>query len=161
DLRRRILVAYDNRGYPANKQVLMDLLKARNDEAKLLGYASWAELATADQMIGSAENVRKLLTDIDQASRPAAKREFDMVLAFAKKQQPGLQSISMAGRSYWEEQYRRATLAFDSQSVRPYFPYDRVQQGILDVAGRLFHVRFQADKTTPVWDPSVSAFQVY
>ena len=161
DLRRRILVAYDNRGYPANKQVLLDLIATRSQVAKLLGYANWAELAAADQMIGSAANVRKLLNDVDVASRDAARREFGMVLAYAKKSQPGLQSISMAGRSYWEEQYRRATLAFDSQSVRPYFPYDRVEQGILDVAGRLFHVRFQANKTAPVWDSSVSALDVY
>jgi thimet oligopeptidase len=161
DLRRRILVAYDNRGYPANKQVLLDLIATRSQVAKVLGYANWAELAAADQMIGSAANVRKLLNDVDVASPDAARREFSMVLAYAKKSQPGLQSISMAGRSYWEGQYRRATLAFDSQSVRPYFPYDRVEQGILDVAGRLFHVRFQANKTAPVWDASVTALDVY
>jgi thimet oligopeptidase len=44
--------------------------------------------------------------------------------------------------------------------VRPYFPYDRVQQGILDTAARLFHVTFKP-ATHAVWDPSVSAWNVF
>ena len=161
DLRRRIMLAYYARAYPANKQLLLDLLTTRNQVAQILGYPNWAELATADQMIGSAANARKLLSDVDEASRKAAAREYEMVLAFAKKSQPGLQTISMAGRAYWQEQYRRASFDFDSQSVRPYFPYDRVQQGVLDAAARLFHVRFEPDPHAVVWDASVTAWDVY
>jgi len=161
DVRRRVLVAYFDRGYPANRQALLDLLTARSQLSHILGYANWAELATADQMIGTAANVRKLLEDVDAASRDGAHREYEMLLAFAQKRQPGLQSISMADRSYWQEQYRRATLDFDSQSVRPYFPYERAQQGVLDAAARLFHVRFQQNPNTPVWDRSVTAWDVY
>jgi thimet oligopeptidase len=161
DLRQRMFLAYDERGYPANKQVLLDLLTARDQLAKLLGYRYWADLATADQMMGSAANVKKLLAEVDTASRDAAKREYEMVLAFAQKSQPGLKNISMASGNYWSEQYRRAKFDFDSQSVRPYFAYDRVQQGILDTAAKLFHVRFQPAGSAPVWDSSVTAWDVY
>jgi len=40
-------------------------------------------------------------------------------------------------RGYWYEQYRRSAFDFDSQDVRPYFPYAQVEQGILDTAGKL------------------------
>jgi thimet oligopeptidase len=161
DLRQREFLAYDERAYPANKQVLLDLLTTRDQLAKLLGYRTWADLATADQMMGSAANVKKLLAEVDAASKDGAKREYDMVLAFAQKSQPGLKAISMASGSFWSEQYRRAKFDFDSQSVRPYFPYDRVQQGILDTAAKLFHVRFQPAGNAPVWDSSVTAWDVY
>ena len=67
---------------------------------------------------------------------------------------------------YWYEQYRRAAFDFDSQSVRPYFPYERVQQGILDTAAKLFHVEFRpapldGPDAAARWDNSVTAWDVY
>jgi thimet oligopeptidase len=161
DLRHRMFLAYTTRAYPANKQVLLDLLTARQELATTLGFAHWADLATADQMIGSAANVRSFLHELDVASKAPAAREYQMVLDFARRQQPGLKNIGIDSRSYWYEQYRRKYFDFDSQSVRPYFPYAQVQQGILNTAARLFHVEFRQDKNAVVWDPSVTAWDVY
>ncbi len=161
DLRKRMYLAYTTRAYPANKEVLLDVLKTRYDLAKILGYSNFADLATADQMIGTAENMKSFLNDVDVASRPASRREYDMLLAFARQKEPGIVAIPAYGRTYWADQYARTTLNFDSQSVRPYFTYDRVQQGILDTAARLFHVSFKAATDAPVWDPSVSAWNVF
>jgi thimet oligopeptidase len=160
-LRREMYLAYSTRAYPANMQVLLDLLTARQELATTLGFKHWADLATADQMIGSAANVRSFLAQLDAASKNPAEREYKMVLDFAKQQQPGLTDISIDSRGYWYEQYRSKVFNFDSQSVRPYFPYAQVQQGILDTAARLFHVEFRPDPTAPVWDPSVTAWNVY
>lgn len=160
DLRRRMFLAYNTRAYPANKQVLLDLLNTRQELATTLGFKHWADLATADQMIGSAANVRSFLSELGQASKASAAREYQMVLDYARQQEPGLKNISLDSRGYWYERYRRYAYDFDSQSVRPYFPYDKVQQGILETAARLFHVEFQQDKTAAVWDPSVTAWNV-
>lgn len=160
-LRRRMYLAYDNRAYPKNVQVLRDLLAARQNLATTLGYARYADLATADQMIGSAANVEKLIEQVDEASRPAAAREYAELLAFAQQHEPGLKNISDSDVHYWTEQYRRAKFAFDAQSVRPYFPYTEVQAGILKTAARLFHVSFKQINDAVVWDPSVDTFDVY
>ena len=161
DLRKRMYLAYVTRAYPANKDILLDVLKTRSQIATILGYATFADLATADQMIGSAANMKSFLAAVDAASRPASGREYDMLLAFARQKQPGIAAIPAYGRFYWEDQYARSTLNFDSQSVRPYFPYDRVQQGILDTAAKLFHVTFKPAPDVAVWDPSVSTWSVF
>jgi thimet oligopeptidase len=161
DLRRRMLVADLTRAYPQNEQVLKDLLTARQDLATLLGYKHYADLATADQMIGSAAGAEDLLNQVDRVSRPTADREYALLLAFAEQKQPGLKGIGEADRSYWSEQYRRAKYDFDSQSARPYFPYDQVQKGILATAARLFHVSFKPVKDAVVWDRSVDTLDVY
>ena len=44
--------------------------------------------------------------------------------------------------------------------MRPYFPYDAVQAGILQTASRLFHVTFKPVKDAVVWDKSVDTFDV-
>ena len=165
-LRRRMFLAYNTRAYPANKQILMEILATRKELAETLGFATWADLATADQMMGSAANVKTFLAQLDMASKPGATREYGMVLDFARQRQPGLTAIDASSATYWYEQYRRSAFDFDSQSVRPYFPYERVQQGILDTAAKLFHVEFrpapqQGEDAAALWDPSVTAWDVY
>ncbi|HEY9125873.1 MAG TPA: M3 family metallopeptidase [Acidobacteriaceae bacterium] len=158
-LRERMFLAYNTRAYPANGEILLELLKSRQEIATVLGFSSWANLATADQMMGSAANVRKFIGKLEEASREGAQREFRMVFDFAKERQPELKEMNAAGRGYWYEQYRRAAYDFDSQSVRPYFPYAQVEQGVLDTAAKLFGVVFQRS-AVPGWHPSVSVFDV-
>lgn len=158
-LRRRMFLASNGVAYPANEQVLRDLLTTREQLAQTLGYKTYADLATADQMIGSAANVQKLLDQVDQVTAEPAQRELALLHAFAEKRQPGV-IISFSDSAYWYEQYRRATYHFDSQSVRPYFSYAEVETGVLTTAARLFHVAFKAAPHANVWDPSVAAFDV-
>ncbi len=159
-LRRRMFLAYNTRAFPANRQLLLDLLRTRHEIANLLGFATWADLATADQMIGSAANMKQFLDRLETATRQGAQREYRAVLDFAQREKPGLAAMDAASRGYWLEQYRRSAYAFDSQVVRPYFPYAQVEAGILETAARLFHVEFRPAPDAEVWHPSVSAWDV-
>ncbi|HVP54350.1 MAG TPA: M3 family metallopeptidase [Candidatus Eisenbacteria bacterium] len=161
DLRKRIYLAYNNRAYPQNVAVLADLLKKRQELATVLGYKHWADVNAADKMAGNSQNIAEFIGEIDNASKSPAEREYKLLLAAAQKQDPSLQQIGMQDRSYYFEQLRRSQFDFNSQAARPYFPYDRVQAGILEVASKLFHVTFKAVPDAPVWDPSVSTFDVY
>jgi thimet oligopeptidase len=159
-LRERMFLAYNTRAYPANRQILLDLLATRQQIATVLGFRSWADLATADQMMGSAANVRTFLAKLDEASREGASREHELILEFARGHQAGLEAIDITSRGYWYEQFRRSAFAFDSQSVRPYFPYAQVEAGVLETAARLFKIEFRRS-TAPGWDPAVSVFEVH
>jgi thimet oligopeptidase len=158
-LRERMFLAYNTRAYPDNRQILLDLLATRHEIADVLGFRSWADLATADQMMGSAANVRAFLARLDEASLDGARREHTLILDFARRRQPELTGIDMAGRAYWYEQFRRSAFDFDSQSVRPYFPYAQVEAGVLETAARLFKVEFRPS-TAAAWHPDVSVFEV-
>ncbi len=160
-LRRKLYLQYNDRGYPANKQVLLDLLTTREQMAEVLGFRSWADLATVDQMMGSAENMRRFLSEVEAAARDTALREWAELEAFVRERDPGALPLTLSDARFWEEQFRRARYDFDSQSVRPYFPYEQVETGILATAGKLFGVRFQRNAAAPVWDPAVKAFDVY
>ena len=161
EVRRRMFLAYQTRAYPQNKLLLLDLLKVRQELATILGYKTWADLATADQMMQSAERMQTFLDELEEASKAGAEREYSMVLDFARREQPDLDEIDLAARGYWYEQYRRSAFQFDSQAVRPYFPYAQVEPGILRTAEKLFHVRFEQVQTARVWHPSVTAWAVH
>jgi thimet oligopeptidase len=159
-LRERMFLAYNTRAYPVNRQILLDLLATRQEIASVLGFRSWADLATADQMMKSAANVRTFLAKLDEASREGAQRELKLVLNFVRERQPDLAAIDITSRGYWYEQFRRSAFDFDSQSVRPYFPYAQVEAGVLKTAAQLFKVEFRPS-SAPAWHPAVSVFEVF
>jgi thimet oligopeptidase len=159
-LRRKMYLAYNDRGYPANKQLLLDLLAGREEMAELLGFRSWADLATVDQMMGSAGKMREFLTEVEAAARETAEVEYTELEGFVRGRDPEALPLTLSDARFWEEQYRRAEFDFDSQSVRPYFPYEQVEAGVLAIAGRLFGVRFVRSEAAAVWAVGVKAFDV-
>ena len=160
-LRCRMFLAYNTRAFPVNRELFLDLFRTRHAIANLLGFATWADLATADQMIGSAANMKKFLDGLERSTRAGAQREYGIILDFVRSQKPGLVAIDAASRGYWLEQYRRQAFAFDSQAVRPYFPYAQVETGVLATAARLFNVEFRPAGDAEVWHRSVSAWDVF
>ena len=159
-LRRRVFIAFSTRAYPKNQEVLSNLLKTRHEIATLMGYSSWADYNAADKMIAKGHNIADFIQQIDDASRPLAKREFEMLLTEKRKTDPEATEIFDYERSYLLELVRRSQYDFDSESVRPYFPFMQVKQGILDAASELFHVGFQQEMNVPAWDPAVESWIV-
>jgi thimet oligopeptidase len=159
-LRRRLYLAFNTRAYPQNLDVLTQMLRTRYEIASLLGYGSWADYYAADKMIGNGMRIAEFIRDLDKAVRPVAEREFQMLLAEKQKTDSQATTIGVQEKSYYQEQVRRSKFDFDSQSVRPYLPYARVKQGILDTAATLFHVIFRREAAVPAWDPAVETWLV-
>lgn len=159
-LRRRLYLAFETRAYPKNQQVLTSLLKTRYEIASLLGYSNWADYNAADKMIRRGQNIGDFIKSVNDAARPLADREFKMLLAEKQKTVPDAKEIWDYESGYISEQVRREQYNFDSQSVRPYFPFQQVKQGILDAASDLFQVTFQQENNVPSWDPTVETWMV-
>jgi thimet oligopeptidase len=160
ELRRRMSLAFNTRAYPKNQEVLTSLMKTRYEISTLLGFSNWADYNAADKMVEKGHNIADFIQKVEDASRPLAKKEFEMLLAEKKKTDPNATEIWDYERSYLSESVRRTKYDFDSQSVRPYFPFMQVKQGILDAAADLFHVSFQQEQNVPSWDPAVETWLV-
>jgi thimet oligopeptidase len=160
NVRRKLYLASTNRGYPKNRAVLQSMMDTRFEIATLLGYKSWADYNAADKMVGNGARIAAFLKEVDAAARPFETREFNMLLAEYRKTHPAVREIPEYDRFYVPELLRRSQYDFDSQSVRPYFAYPRVKQGILDTAAKLFHVTFRQEQGVPGWDPSVETWDV-
>jgi thimet oligopeptidase len=161
DLRRRLRAAFDNRAYPANIAVLDRMIVRRDELARLLGYQSWADYAVADKMTGSAANASAFVDRVVAASGEAAQREYETLLRRKRQDDPAATGINRWEVAYLRELVRRSDYDFDSQKLRPYFPYQRVKQGVLDLSARLFGVTFRPMKNAPVWHPSVEGWEMY
>jgi thimet oligopeptidase len=161
DLRKRMYFAMNNKAYPENMSVLDKLAVKRFELANLLGYENWADYVTADKMIKTSSNASEFITKIVDASGERATREYRELLERKKQGVPDATEISRWESAYYSELVRKANYNFDSQSVRPYFPYEKVKQGVLDVTGKLFGVEFRQVEDAPVWHESVECWEMF
>ncbi|CAN5861875.1 M3 family metallopeptidase [soil metagenome] len=160
DLRRRVRAEFDNRAYPKNMAVLDRMIAKRDELARLLGFASWADYALADKMVGSAASASAFIDRVVAASEEAAERDYRTLLQRKRQDRPGATGIDRWETGYLRELVRRSEYDFDSQQVRPYFPYERVRAGVLDLSARLFGVTFRRMTDPPVWHPSVEGWEM-
>ncbi len=89
DLRKRMYIAYNTRAYPKNVAVLKSILEARQELATTLGYKTFADFAMADQMMGSASNLKTFLKEVDDASQGIANKEYDSSAALCAEPAAG------------------------------------------------------------------------
>lgn len=83
-----------------------------------------------------------------------------MLMAEQRKTNPNATAIDDYNVTHLNELVRRSQFDFDSQSVRPYLPFNEVRQGVLDTAATLFHVTFRQEQNVPSWDPTVETWDV-
>ena len=160
-LRKSLYAEYNNRGYPKNVDVLNRMIAKRDELAHLIGFRSWADYITADKMVGSAKNAHDFIDGVAAASASRQEREYARLLAQKQKTVPGAPAVNLWESNFYSEQVRKADYGFDSQSVRPYFPFAEVEQGVLDVTSRMFDLEFKKVADAAVWDPSVDCYEMY
>ncbi len=159
-LRKRLHLEFQNRAWPANVNVLEALLAKRHELATLLGFAHWADYVTADKMVGSAARASAFIDRIVDLSGARGDAEYAALLARKRRDQLDADTVRAWESVYWSEQVRRSDYDFDAQSVRPYFAFERVNRGVLDVSSRLFGVTFERAEAE-VWHPSVECWEVH
>lgn len=159
-VRREMRNVFNNRAWPANEPVLESLLARRHELARLLGFQNYAALATRDKMVGSPERVASFLEEVDAAAKPAAQRDYAALLAREKEFKPEATAVEPWNVSYVERLIRKEQYAVDSAVVRQYFTYDKARAGLFALVKALFGADIRP-WNTPVWDASVTAFELY
>jgi thimet oligopeptidase len=159
ELRKRMYVEMNTVAYPENMAVLDKILAVRAEIARVLGYPNWASYDMSARMAGDVKTVSSFIDRVVAAAGPKATREYEELLKLKRQSVPGA-SLQIWDRNYYSELVRRTSYDFDSQSVRPYFAFDRVLQGVLDVTSRLFNVTYRPVPGVAVWHPSVRVYEM-
>jgi len=160
-VRQRLQREFYDRGFPKNLEVLARLLEKRHELATLLGYANYAEYVTGDKMIRTAKAASKFVEKVARASRARTDRDYAQLVERKRKDVPAAAGLDPWDANYYTERVRAEQYRFDSQEVRPYFQFERVREGLFDITGRLFGLRYKRVTGVPVWHESVDVYDVY
>lgn len=161
DARKKLYQAFVQRGYPANEEVLKRVLTLRHEYAGLLGEPSWAAYNAGDKMVENAETIDEFLKKLVNMTRPISERELKQLLARIQKDEPKATQVESWDRFYYTDRLRDELHSFDSKSVRPYLPYQRVKDGVFALYGELFGLTFKRDEAQPTWAPEVEAYTLH
>jgi thimet oligopeptidase len=154
------MVAFLNRGYPANDAVLKRLLEQRYALAQALGLPDYATEVMADKMIGNPQRAATFLDDVNACRQAAADADYAELLAFAKTLDPSIDKLEAWDNNYNSNLLQKQKYDVDAAQVRKYFTYDKARTGIFQLVHDLFGADIRPWKTQ-TWDKSVSAWELY
>lgn len=163
-LRERLYRAYVTRasdqGDPKfdNSSLVREILALRQEEAKLLGYASFAEVSVVPKMAESPKQVIQFLRDLANRARPHALKDVQDMRSFAAENL-GIQDPQAWDWSYIGEKLKEARYSFSEQEVKQYFTAPKVLAGLFKIVETLFEVEIRRDHA-PAWNPSVEFYRI-
>ena len=141
-----------------NGPLIREMLTLRAEEARMLGFASFAELSLAAKMADTPAQVTTFLRDLAARARPFAVKDREELEAFARDAL-GLDTLEAWDVSFAAEKLRVQRYAFSEQEVKAYFPEARVLDGLFGVVRTLYGIDV-AETRAEVWHPDVRFFEI-
>ena len=141
-----------------NTSVIARILELRRDEARLLGYANFAELSLVPKMAQTPAEVLAFLRDLAARTRPFAERDYAELVTFAKTELD-LPDVGAWDIAFIAEKLKARRFSYSEQELRQYFPEDRVLAGLFRVVETIYRVAVRAS-TAETWHPSVRFFDI-
>ena len=161
DVRRQVTRAFQERGWPQNEPILRELFDLRHEYANLVGHSDWASYDAAVKMIEKGPAIPEFIEKIAQAAQAPMERDLAVMMERYRRDVPDAEAIDASDASYYEELVRKEQHDVDSQLVRTYFAFDKVRQGLLEVTGRLFGLRYEPATDAVPWHGDVVAYDVH
>jgi oligopeptidase A len=137
-----------------NTGIMAQILALRQEQARLVGYANFAEYSLASKMADSVDEVRDFLKNLADRARATAVNEFQALESFAD------QSLSAWDVAFWSEKLRQQEYSVSDEQLRPYFPVDSVLDGLFVVIQKLYGLRAERVEGVDTWEPDVRFYSL-
>ncbi|WP_454256619.1 oligopeptidase A [Pseudomonas sp. Marseille-Q8238] len=147
-----------NAGQNDNGPVMAEILDLRQELARLLGFANYSELSLAGKMAESTEQVLNFLRDLAVRSKPFAAQDLDELRAFASEQ--GVSDLQSWDVGYYSEKLREQRYSISQETLRAYFPIDKVLTGLFAIVEKLYGIQIAELSGFDSWHPDVRLFEI-
>lgn len=142
-----------------NTQNMLNQLRLRDEEARMLGFANYAALSLSPKMASTVDEVDLFLTNFAEKSKPFAQRDWDELNAFAKTELGITDGLQAWDVPFASERLKQARYAFSENELKQYFPLPKVLDGLFGVIQTLFGVKIEP-ANLPTWHADVQSFSV-
>ena len=164
DLRKVMFDGYSNVGNNNNaddtKENIKQIAKLRLEKANLLGYDNYAQYGLVTTVAKNPESVFKFIEDLWAPVVSKAKSEVkEMQTLMSKDRVKG--QIEPWDWFFYAEKVKAAKYKFDENQVKPYFEVNKVRDGAMYTANKLFGLTFKEVKDAVRINVETQVFDVY
>ena len=160
---RDVAVGVPRARLAAERAAAAEMFDLRHEYANLVGFDDWASYDVDVKMIGSGPAIPEFIDKIADAAEEPMRRDLAVLLERLRKDVPGAAEVTSTPPT------RRTTRSWSARSsttstpswCAPTSTSTKVRQGLLDVTGRLFGLRYDAVPDAPVWHEDVTAYDVF
>ena len=137
-----------------NSAVIDEILRLRHEAAEILGFDNYCELSLATKMAGTVPEVLSFLEDLADRSVELARRDITQLQELAGHE------LEAWDISFYGEKLKRKRFEISDEALRPYFPSERVLDGLFRVAQTLFGLKIARRDGVEVWHPDVAFYEI-
>jgi len=163
EYREKVWRAFSNRAYKDdydNCDLILQIVRLRDEKAKLLGYKNHADFVLERRMAKTPETVLEFSEKLAAAYKPAALKDLEQLQAFANGQ--GFDGeLKPWDIGYYSEKLKQELFDYSSEDLRPYFQLDNVLDGVFTHFSKLFGIKFSPAPAIPTWHKDVTAYEVH
>ena len=146
-----------------NLEICKRIINLRREIAQLLGFKTYADYVLKNRMAGNVRSVYKLLNDLIDAYKPAAKKELEDLKGMTShgSKQKSQTEIEPWDASFYSHKLKLKKYNLDAEMLRPYFQLEKVIDGVFGLANKLYGITFKENKDIPVYHSDVKAYEVF
>jgi peptidyl-dipeptidase Dcp len=165
DMRQKLFMASWTRTEKSDsndtRKTIVRIAEIRAQQAKLLGYPSYAAWKLQDQMAKTPAAVNQFLAKIVPAAIGKAKQEAADIQTEIDKQNGGFK-LQPWDWEFYSEQVRKEKYNLDENETKPYFELNNVlENGVFYAANQLYGITFKERHDLPVYQQDVRVFDVF
>ena len=138
---------------------MLDQLRLRDEEARMLGFANYAALSIAPKMAKSVDEVDSFLCTFANKAKPFALKDWEELCAFAKTELGLMDGLEPWDVPFAAERLKQARYSFSENELKQYFPLPKVLDGLFGLIQTLFGVKIESAEL-PTWHNDVQSFAV-
>ena len=163
NLRQELALANGKKAFDGgefdNQNLIKEIINLRQQKAELLGYKNFAEYVLEERMAESPKKVFDFLNQLLTAATPYAEKETAQLKELAKAD--GIDQMEAYDHAYYAEKLRKQKFDLNDEGLKPFFPLEKVQDAVFDLAGKLFNLDFKEVTDIQKYHSEVRVYEVF
>ena len=163
NLRQELALANGKKAFDGgefdNQKLIKEIINLRQQKAELLGYKNFAEYVLEERMAESPKKVFDFLNQLLTAATPYAEKEIAQLKELAKADR--IDKMEAYDHAYYAEKLRKQKFDLNDEELKPFFPLEKVQDAVFDLAGKLFNLDFKEVTDIQKYHSEVRVYEVF
>ena len=140
-----------------NSDLVWKIIELRKQKAEILGHKNFADLTLQRRMARNGQTALNFVESIHAKIRETFLADVQQLSEYkAAKTNTAPETLEPWEISYWSERRRKEQYDIDDEDLRPYFPVNRVMEGMFGIATKIFGIAI-TQRETVFLDPNIQS----